>query len=390
MPDAVKSRIRECVACAAAVLWAADAAVGAPPMLRVERIGAGTLQAFAMNERGDVVGRQLSAESVGRAFFVPRGGAVEPLPLPAPWTSSDAYQLNDHGLIVGAVSTGTIASIGSRAAAWRRTEDGWSFELLPSYPGDQHSTATAVNNLGDIVGGSGGIGLGMYSRAVRFEARGAKLLPDMPLPSGVNDDRIVLGWNAMLDLDTMAMTSVPLPPGNWQGMVSTDFSGSGAFCGHLMGYSGCSTFPVRYIPGTGWQFVGGCATTTSAASINRRGDVVAYVYNGGNWVSFAGEESTSLNSLIDPADGSWAVMGASEINDRRMVLASARRGPAFDVSEVVRLVPKVPADLNFDGGVDGVDLGILLGSWGTDGPADIDGSGSVDGADLGALLGAWG
>ncbi|MFG0275025.1 MAG: FG-GAP-like repeat-containing protein [Phycisphaerales bacterium] len=49
-----------------------------------------------------------------------------------------------------------------------------------------------------------------------------------------------------------------------------------------------------------------------------------------------------------------------------------------------------PADLNGDGVVDGADLGLLLGAWGTPGPAaDLNEDGTVDGADLGLLLGAW-
>ena len=48
-----------------------------------------------------------------------------------------------------------------------------------------------------------------------------------------------------------------------------------------------------------------------------------------------------------------------------------------------------PEDLNNDGVVDGADLGLLLGSWGTGGQ-DINGDGVVNGADLGLLLGAWG
>ncbi len=48
----------------------------------------------------------------------------------------------------------------------------------------------------------------------------------------------------------------------------------------------------------------------------------------------------------------------------------------------------VEADLNGDGVVDGADLAILLGAWGT--PAcDLDGNGVVDGADLGIVLGKW-
>ena len=42
-------------------------------------------------------------------------------------------------------------------------------------------------------------------------------------------------------------------------------------------------------------------------------------------------------------------------------------------------------DLNNDGDVDGADLGVLLGAWGTDG-ADLDGDGTTDGSDFGILL----
>lgn len=50
----------------------------------------------------------------------------------------------------------------------------------------------------------------------------------------------------------------------------------------------------------------------------------------------------------------------------------------------------LPADIDGDGDVDGADLGLLLGQWGTSDPAaDINNDGTVDGADLGLLLGAW-
>ncbi len=51
-----------------------------------------------------------------------------------------------------------------------------------------------------------------------------------------------------------------------------------------------------------------------------------------------------------------------------------------------------PADLNMDGFVDGLDLGILLGNWDTTTTPDmgeLDGTPPVDGLDLGILLGAW-
>lgn len=50
----------------------------------------------------------------------------------------------------------------------------------------------------------------------------------------------------------------------------------------------------------------------------------------------------------------------------------------------------IEGDLNFDGTVDGADLGILLLAWGTADPAaDLDRDGIVSGADLGLLLLQW-
>ena len=48
-----------------------------------------------------------------------------------------------------------------------------------------------------------------------------------------------------------------------------------------------------------------------------------------------------------------------------------------------------PEDLNGDGIVNGADLGLLLGAWGTSG-GDINDDGLTNGADLGLMLGAWG
>ena len=48
-------------------------------------------------------------------------------------------------------------------------------------------------------------------------------------------------------------------------------------------------------------------------------------------------------------------------------------------------------DINGDGATDGIDLGVLLGAWGTpSAAADFDGDGTVNGDDLGILLAAWG
>jgi hypothetical protein len=56
--------------------------------------------------------------------------------------------------------------------------------------------------------------------------------------------------------------------------------------------------------------------------------------------------------------------------------------------------PACVADITRDGAVNGADLALLLGAWGTEGAGkpdcDLDDDGIVAGADLALLLGAWG
>jgi len=57
----------------------------------------------------------------------------------------------------------------------------------------------------------------------------------------------------------------------------------------------------------------------------------------------------------------------------------------------VIVITTCPADLNRDGEVDGFDLAIVLGAWGSsDATANLTGDPLVDGADLAVILGAWG
>ena len=118
--------------------------------------------------------------------------------------------------------------------------------------------------------------------------------------------------------------------------------------------------------------------------------------NGVTWVNLetvsqvAGEtaawvqKSFKLNGLITPSaqvkfrfratDATGAVVEAA-IDDFRLI------GLSCPVSR--------PADLNGDGIVNGIDLGIFLAYWGTTG-GDFDGNGTTDGADLATMLGDWG
>jgi hypothetical protein len=71
-------------------------------------------------------------------------------------------------------------------------------------------------------------------------------------------------------------------------------------------------------------------------------------------------------------------------------VAQGRSAPVeMDFGSITLALVGATPDLNGDGVVDGADLGLLLGAWGS-ASADLNGDGTTDGADLGLLLGAWG
>ena len=39
--------------------------------------------------------------------------------------------------------------------------------------------------------------------------------------------------------------------------------------GYIAGFSGCSTFPIRHRQAAGWEFLGGCGTTTSCGESSK-------------------------------------------------------------------------------------------------------------------------
>jgi hypothetical protein len=56
----------------------------------------------------------------------------------------------------------------------------------------------------------------------------------------------------------------------------------------------------------------------------------------------------------------------------------------------VSAIKRCDSDLDCSGAINGADLGVLLGNWGSAGAGDLNDDGTVDGADLGLLLSDWG
>jgi hypothetical protein len=112
----------------------------------------------------------------------------------------------------------------------------------------------------------------------------------------------------------------------------------------------------------------------------------------------AASADTSLATVALPggesAVGSYtlvSVCGASTAGTAQLAGATALE-PGFLCIEPGDV--GIPGDVNSDGHVNGLDLGIILGFWGPCGsgacPADVNRDGDVNGADLGITLNNWG
>ena len=95
-----------------------------------------------------------------------------------------------------------------------------------------------------------------------------------------------------------------------------------------------------------------------------------------------------VNELVVAAGGSLITNGCP------VYVRSATINGTVDDPDAIIVVEETPpclGDLDGNGVVNGVDLAMLLGAWGSsNAEADVSGDGTVDGVDLAIVLGAWG
>jgi hypothetical protein len=121
------------------------------------------------------------------------------------------------------------------------------------------------------------------------------------------------------------------------------------------------------------KVIGGTVTSIT-------GDAGIGVFAGGNVVSTSAVDNVEHLYVRGLQPGSYVLTVVRE--DSLVTTAGATVAWLVDAA-----APS--GDLDGNGTVDGADLGLLLGAWGTPGPGDLDGNGTVNGADLGLLLGSW-
>lgn len=369
-------------------------AAASPPQYSAQLIST-DIVAVAMNESGDVVGTR---NSPLRAWVSHAGQMATLLPLPPGAVSSWAADINDHGVIVGSAGPNSSPEFGGKAVAWIPDgSGGYTVQQLGTLPGHTRSDATAINNLGDIIGFSGN---GTLRSAVLFTAPGG--VQDLSPwgifdPADINEQRVLVDHSftsKKLDLDTMAVQDLGTPGQGYLASTAAAINESGQVAGLviLTTSTSCDRQAARFSDAAGWEILSSCGPSNGATDINDQGDVVMRIQLS-SYVRFEGMGTHAIQNLIVADVGQWFVLTSSAlaINNSRQLVVSATN-PTLNQTGVLLLTPITAAgDLDADGDVDGADLGALLGAWGpcVGCPADLDGNGSTDGADLGILLAGW-
>lgn len=333
------------------------------PVYTAEYLGS-AVNAAAMNPSGQVVGSTSFGQNL-RGWMAGPGQPIVPLPLPAGYSSSSANDINDAGVIVGAVAASTSPEFGGVAAVWTPNgSGGYSVATLGMLPGHQRSDARALNNVGDIVGYSV---LNSFRHAVVFTAPGGIQSLD-PLgifdPQSINDDRVLVDRSfdsKRLDLDTMVVDPVGVPPGSYAGTESQEINASGQVAGLviLTTSSSCNRAAARYTDGPGWEVFSGCGSGNGAYDLNDLGDVVMRL-NVAPYVRLEGLGTFPIEDLIDESGGHWSVINGYglTINNARQMVVPASNGLTGQ-GGLILLTPLTPTggsfvrgDANSDGSLD--------------------------------------
>lgn len=350
---------------AAALALLPSLALAQTPRYHAEFLG--SFAPGRISESGQIIG----TATVGgnqRGFVVSSGSPLQYLPLPNGMISSIAVDINEHGMVVGAVSAYYSPEFSGRAIAWDPDGNGgYTTRLLGALPGQSIGRATAVNNLGDIVGYSSD---GTYRYAVLFTAPGGVLnLSSTGVfdPVDINDHRVLVDRSftvKRLDLDTMIAEDLGVPPGSYLATSSSAINESGQVGGVAILSNGgdCDRVAARYTDGVGWEVFSGCGRSNAVNDMNEQGDVIMPL-NVAPYVRFEGLGTFLVEDLIVNDVGHWYVsniMGAT-INSAKVIAVFATN-QATGQAGTVLLRPEGATDVDEQAAVVSTDLPGLASS----------------------------
>jgi hypothetical protein len=308
-----------------------------------------------------------SGQVVGTANVPFRGWVAGPLapamllPLPEGRISSYAKDINDAGVIVGAVSAYSSPDFSPEAARWTPNgSGGYTIDLLGGkLPGDLGAVATALNDVGDVVGFSKG---SMFRRAVWFTAPGG-VMDLTPLgifdPNDINDGRVLVDSSSntkLLDLDTMQVEELGLPAGSYNSTWGYAINEANQVAGNALLATGtsCNRQAARFTGGTGWEILSACASGTQASGINDLGDTI-WRHALDVYIRLEGVGTFKVQDLIVSGVGRWTVVNtyAIDLNNARQLAVWASNDTTGENGTVLltptcTAAPAEVADVRFD------------------------------------------
>ena len=360
------------------------------------------------SDAGQIVGDQI-VNGIPRAFVASQGNGLTLLPLPQDATSSVAMDVNNNGVIVGAVHASGFVFDGGAPAIW--VPDGAGsytvhipeqFDSLPSPVGVRQingGMGTAINDAGVVLG---------WSRYQGFQGGPATMFSiDQPpvnlgelgfaaAPEDLNNNNVAVGGNYIFDLNTNTATHIGVP----------DPVGSVGFT-HVLGYAINDSEHVvaaaHIATSTNNQWVtyayDGEWSPLYPNQIGTR--FVGFVYDNNNagdisaWggVYFAPEDMWfgSYDLLLETEDQNWDTSIGYIGNDRRVYTSAY--DAAADTYAIVVLVPDTgicAADMTNDGVLDFFDVSAFLNAYNAMDPsADFTNDGAFDFFDVSAFLSAY-
>ncbi len=136
-------------------------------------------------------------------------------------------------------------------------------------------------------------------------------------------------------------------------------------------------------------FVGMHGQFSSGGLANEENPLVFADLNDNSYFHFIGNDEPGVGHLDGLLSTTDSLFAADLSPAGSLGSSSSNEGKIYQIKS---LVAPISPDLNMDGFVDGLDLGILLGNFNqttAPGGGELNGTDPVDGLDLGILLGAW-
>ncbi len=202
----------------------ASAEVPEYTVLPIAELTGGALLTGA-SDSGHLVGWTTNLSGLVRGFVATAEDGLVLLPLPAGYNSSTALDVNNNGVVVGAIDDSGFPYDGGVPAIW--TPDGaggyectipQQFATMPSPLGTlsiNGGMAVAINDAGVVIGWSRYFGF-QGGPATQFSLTGGPAdLRDLGFdgtPRDISETGIIVGERLKLDLGTGSVTDIGLPP----------------------------------------------------------------------------------------------------------------------------------------------------------------------------------